>query len=106
MTTLRFKNAFKELETPQQRKDWARYLWRILTGLNTKPESEPWMINRDDSTYWKFDPGNDWGVKFYDQHPNTFSLCYRYDSAQHPLGQKLADWLMALHSDLEIAPDL
>ncbi len=68
------------------------YLLTVLKSCVEHPvfNFEPYETNSGDWTYWKFDSGNNWGVKFFPESPGEFEVYYRYfgDAAE-----RLMKWL-------------
>lgn len=81
----------KPFNTVAEKRSWAKTLSLHVEGKDL--ENLPFCPNAGDYDYWKLDSGNDWGLKFYPEVPNGFSLYYRYNCDSFPKEESLAEIL-------------
>ena len=85
MITVKVKHG--KYETHAER---LKLVKRLACHLNGEDyDNVPYMINEGDSSYWKIDQGNDWGIGFHYQSPDTFDINYRYQCEQNQYEEAL-----------------
>lgn len=77
----------------EARESLAKSLCYMHHGRDVSKVFSPYMPNGGDSSFWTYDQGNDWKVKFFDESPRSFGIIYRYDSDKGQQEMALAGWL-------------
>jgi len=78
-------------QTKVARKRFAEFLSFTVNGCFG---FEPYCPNKEDTTFWVIDIGNDWKVKFDEQDWSTFEIIYRYEHPSNKAEETLASWLV------------
>lgn len=111
MITLRVLSN-RRFDTDEARRQFAWAVAAYHAGPQQLGTGIPFMSNEGDTTYWKIDSGNDWGLKFFPERPDAFCINYRYGqrsesgkAAERAFAMWIANRFNAVEVDLEDTDD-